>query len=163
MAGSDDAADAVEVGFAHGGAGGKAQAAVEQVLGDFAADCSRPIPLFWVYPMRHALCATRFNPEHRLHMHRFPYRADFDAFCFQQQLEAWNPFTDFTSNAKPVKRLNREGAKYAKVFCPNRVRQPIEPGWRYDSNKDVVPAAGLACNLKSTIADDLCRGYCESA
>ncbi len=55
MARSDDAADAVEVGFGHGGAGGKAQAAVEQVLGDFAAHHARLVTLFFVYPLGHGL------------------------------------------------------------------------------------------------------------
>jgi len=41
MAGADDAADAVEVGFGHGSPGGEAQAAVEQVLGDFSANRPR--------------------------------------------------------------------------------------------------------------------------
>ena len=55
MAGADDAANAVEVCFGHGGAGGEAQSALEQVLGDFAAHCARLVPLFFVSPMRHAL------------------------------------------------------------------------------------------------------------
>jgi len=75
----DDGDDPIEISFRHGGPGGEAQSAREEILRDLPADCAGSILLL---PLGQGDLAAA---ENRLQMHGFPHRAGFDVFRLKRK------------------------------------------------------------------------------